>query len=209
MSQAPAAAASPEEHLSALVDGELDAAAAATACTRWRDDPLARRNWHAYQWIGDVMRSEDLAVPPARDEAFLQRLRGRLDAEPVVLAPQPLPAPATRAGTSRRRWGWAAPSAVAAGFVAVAGTVFVMRAPVSPEGTGLAQSGPAQTIPVSMAAPGPARTVTPTPDVATATLIRDAQLDRYLAAHKQFVGSSALGAPSGYLRAATVDGTNR
>jgi sigma-E factor negative regulatory protein RseA len=209
MSQAPAAAAFPEEHLSALVDGELDVAAAGTACTRWRDDPSVRRNWHAYQWIGDVMRSEDLAVAPARDEAFLQRLRARLADEPAVLAPQPLPASAASAGNARRRWGWMAPSAVAAGFVAVAGTVFVMRAPLAPEGAGLAQSGSAQTIPVSTAAPGAARIVAATPDVATATLIRDARLDRYLAAHKQFVGSSALGAPSGYLRAATVDGTNR
>jgi sigma-E factor negative regulatory protein RseA len=35
-------------------------------------------------------------------------------------------------------------------------------------------------------------------------IIRDARLDRYLAAHKQFAGSSALGVPSGYLRAATT-----
>jgi sigma-E factor negative regulatory protein RseA len=56
----------------------------------------------------------------------------------------------------------------------------------------------------------PAATVTPAslesePVVADVRLIRDAQLDRYLAAHKQFAGSSALGVPSAFLRGATVD----
>jgi sigma-E factor negative regulatory protein RseA len=37
------------------------------------------------------------------------------------------------------------------------------------------------------------------------TVLRDARLDRYLAAHKQFAGSSALGVPSSFLRSATVD----
>ncbi len=39
--------------------------------------------------------------------------------------------------------------------------------------------------------------------VADGQLVRDARLQRYLAAHKQFGGSSALGVPSGFLRAAT------
>jgi sigma-E factor negative regulatory protein RseA len=36
-------------------------------------------------------------------------------------------------------------------------------------------------------------------------MIRDARLDGYLAAHKQFGGTSALGLPSGFLRNATHD----
>jgi sigma-E factor negative regulatory protein RseA len=36
-------------------------------------------------------------------------------------------------------------------------------------------------------------------------MIRDARLQQYLAAHKQFGGSTALGVPSGFLRSATVD----
>jgi sigma-E factor negative regulatory protein RseA len=39
-------------------------------------------------------------------------------------------------------------------------------------------------------------------------LIRDARLDRYLAAHQQFAGSTALG-PSTFLRRATTDAANR
>ena len=43
------------------------------------------------------------------------------------------------------------------------------------------------------------------PEQATGTMIRDARLDGYLAAHKQFGGTSALGVPSGFLRNATHD----
>ncbi|MFA6262799.1 MAG: RseA family anti-sigma factor, partial [Bacteroidia bacterium] len=57
--------------LSALADGE---AAAEPGCALWRDDAQARATWHAYHLIGDVMRSEDLAVRPARDAAFLAAL---------------------------------------------------------------------------------------------------------------------------------------
>lgn len=36
-------------------------------------------------------------------------------------------------------------------------------------------------------------------------VIRDPRLDRYLLAHKQFSGSSVLGAPSGFLRNAVAE----
>jgi len=52
----------------------------------------------------------------------------------------------------------------------------------------------------------------PAPQVATIAdqkVIRDAQLDRYLVAHKQFAGSSAPGVPSAFLRSATVDSASR
>ena len=45
--------------------------------------------------------------------------------------------------------------------------------------------------------------------IANGKQIRDARLDRYLAAHKQFAGSSALGVPSGFLRNATAIETDR
>ena len=198
------------EPLSALVDGELPDAEVAPLCAAWRNDAELRRRWHAYQLIGDVLRSDDLAGDPAHDAAFVAQLRSRLAAEPVVLAPQALPRPA------RRRWGWRAPSAVAAGFAAVAGTVFVLQRPMlQPEP--IAVAAPAAPVAVVPVAAAPASASRPTVEVAAEsptvisnpTIIRDARLDRYLSAHKQFAGSSALGAPSGYLRAATVDGAPR
>ncbi|MEO6033417.1 MAG: sigma-E factor negative regulatory protein [Burkholderiaceae bacterium] len=223
------------ERLSALVDGELDVAGVAQACARWREAGEMRASWHAYQLIGDVLRSDDLAGDPARDAAFLGALRRRLAVEPVVLAPQaasrPLPAassPASRhftsnesqaaAGTRLRRWAWMAPSAVAAGFVAVAGVVMLSRAPVmsgvpAPAVATLAPQTPVADATPRLASastlPHPAASAEPQALVANGKLIRDARLDRYLAAHKQFAGSSALGVPSPFLRSVTVDVSDR
>ncbi|MGZ5893245.1 MAG: sigma-E factor negative regulatory protein [Caldimonas sp.] len=210
------------EQLSALVDGEADGAATDAACAGWKADAEVRRTWHAWQLIGDVLRSEDLASSPERDQRFLVALRERLAAEPVVLAPSRAPerlspdrrfggAPDRRAAFASRAPGarWMLPSAIAAGFVLVAGTFAVLR-PVP---------GPA---PVVATAAAPARAESPLRQasirepaepsnaiVVSGRLIRDARLDRYLAAHKQFAGSSALGVPSAFLRSATLDAEPR
>ena len=55
------------QRLSALADGELDADESALACGQWRGDASVRARWHAYQLIGDVLRSEELASDAARD----------------------------------------------------------------------------------------------------------------------------------------------
>src|ERR1700756_2461684 len=88
MSQPDSDRSSSRRILSALADGDATDSEAARAWQAWRDDPEARASWHAYQLIGDVLRSEDLAAKPAADEAFLVALRARLADEPVVLAPQ-------------------------------------------------------------------------------------------------------------------------
>ena len=211
------------ENLSALTDGEIDGGAVAQACAAWRDDAPTRSTWHAYQLIGDVLRSDDLASDPRHDAAFLAALRARLATEPVVLAPQPIAEPAQPAvrhvANSGRsaRWSWMAPSAVAAGFVMVAGALFVTRGPVpnAPAGsapeTTLARSfggTGAQGVSVPMLAATEANPV-PQTSAANGKLIRDPRLDRYLSAHKQFAGSSALGVPSGFLRNAAVEAPNR
>ena len=206
------------ERLSALVDGELDAAALAQTCAHWREAAQVRSAWHAYHLIGDVLRSDDLACEPGRDAAFMQALRTRLASEPVVLAPRSadataaLPSAARRVGGASRRWSWMAPSAVAAGFVAVAGVLLLTRAPATSSGrlAGAAMALAAQ--PGALAPLGAAPTLAsdvagadaPQSLVASGQLIRDARLDRYLEAHQQFAGSSALGVPSGFLRSATA-----
>jgi len=203
------------EQLSALADGELGETAAAQACVAWRGDADTRASWHAFHLIGDVLRSEDLAASPVRDAGFLAALRVRLEAEPVVLAPQPLEQPAVQAaqalaiahGARSGRRPWVAASVVAAGFVAVAGVVVLTRAPATlPAGTTLAQAAGVQALNASAPL---AAAADPQVLVANGKLIRDVRLDRYLAAHKQFAGTSALGVPSGFLRSATVDAAER
>lgn len=205
------------ETLSAVLDGEADSAAVVQACAAWRENAGARATWHAYHLIGDVMRSEDLAAAPRRDAEFLVRLRERLAAEPVVLAPQPLPV--VSPGAARRRAAWMGSAAVAAGFVAVAGVLVVTRAP-APQEAGppmAAASAPdgGTVVPVATTAPMPAGPAVAEAAAETEALVRsgqvlrDARLDRYLAAHKQFAGSSALGVPSSFLRSATVGAAGR
>lgn len=186
------------QQLSSLLDGELSGDEAAAACALWRQDPQARADWHAWHLIGDVLRSDDLAARPARDEAFLQALRQRLAYEPVPLAPQAAVAatpawqppvaqvddPATAASkaaapAARRARGRAwmmAPAAMAAGFLAVVGVSLVTRnnAP-EPGAAALAKADPAGA-------------------AASAVLVRNAQLDRYLSAHRALASGAMAGA---------------
>lgn len=201
------------ETLSALVDGEAAPEGVARVCTVWRSDASARQTWHAYQLIGDVLRSDDLASAPARDEEFLKRLRARLADEPVVLAPAPLQAaqPVPMAvGRSARRW--RAGAAVAAGFVAVAGVLVALQTP-SPESAPAVARAPSPVVPVAATTPlAPAGGEASGEHAVLVTdgkLIRDARLDRYLAAHQRFAGASALGVPSSFLRSATTDAAQR
>jgi sigma-E factor negative regulatory protein RseA len=194
-----------EEDLSALMDGELDAAE--SACARWRDDPELRSRWHAYHLIGDVLRSEELASSRGRDAKFLSDLRQRLADEPVVLAPE---------AVVRPRRSWMAPAAVAAGFAAVAGVLVVTQMSGSlpftnPSAGGevVAERSGSAIRPVSLqAASGADVNGAHIPAVTlNGQLVRDARLDEYLAAHKKFGGSSMSGGPS--LRNAAVDGSAR
>lgn len=211
------------ERLSALTDGELDAHGTAAACADWRDDETARSNWHRYQLIGDVLRSEDLASSAAKDSAFLLALRARMVNEPVVLAPEPSPAtqqpvaqPAVAAAPvaiavvargSKRSYAWLAPAAVAAGFVAVAGSLTVLWAPLKNANapTELAASVPGEAARALAVAVPAVEAVEPTLLVANGQLVRDARLDRYLAAHKQFAGAAMLGVPSAFVRSAAAE----
>ena len=210
------------EQLSALADGELEAGAVGAACASWRESESVRGRWHSYQLIGDVLRSDDLASSPDKDAAFIAALRTRLAAEPVVLAPEPLAAtvPAvTHGGRDRaarsRGWSWMAPSAVAAGFVAIAGMLMLTQAPNPAADSGatvMSSARPSESSVTMVAAPAPTALspmLEPQALVADGQLIRDARLDRYLAAHKQFAGVSVLGLPSSFVRSAVIDAPKR
>lgn len=179
------------EALSAMADGEASPHEAEQMCAAWRDDAEARGRWHTYHLIGDVLRSDELARPAAHDAAFLERLRGQLAQEPVILAPQPVPAPAQ---VRRARQRWLFPAAAAAGFVVVAGVLVVTRlsAP-DPAGGAVLVNAPAapSTVPVPSFAAG-------------AEMIRDAELDAYLNAHQSARGSAAMAVPGTGLRNADV-----
>lgn len=190
------------EALSALVDGEADAAGAADGVSRWRDDDDAKTTWHAYQLIGDVLRSEDLAAGH-RDRVFMQRLHARLIQEPTVLAPAPDVPQAhpdvVHAGMLHR---WAVPLGLAAGVALVLGALLVVRQGPLADGPVLAEAKPGPSLP-------PIELAAVAGSSSAPVLLRDPRLDRYLAAHKQFQSANAMGPSTGFIRSATYDAATR
>ena len=76
------------DNISAMVDGELSNAQWASALARLSEvnNHDGKKTWEIYHQIGDVLRSDDLAV--TLSPGFSPRFSAVLDAEPVVLAPQ-------------------------------------------------------------------------------------------------------------------------
>ena len=174
------------ERLSAMLDGDADAAALDAVLGAWRREPQTRERWHTYTLIGDVLRSEDLAQPADHDAAFLARLRDRLAQEPAILAPLPAVAAPAVVPTqlARRAWRrWSAPVAMAAGVFAVVGVAVMMRGSETGPEAGLMAAAPGRPAvqAVSVGGDRPAAPVLATDGV----LVRDPQLDRYLEAHRQ------------------------
>ena len=208
------------EELSALLDGELQGGPVERICSEWRSDARSRDTWHAYSLIGDVMRSDDLALSYASDEQFLRDFRKRMAAEPVVLAPRPVQPPAADVAVEaplsvvRPARAWALPVSLAAGFVVVVGAVIGVQNPaVSPIAAPQVAMAPAGNASNSLVKVSRTEDVSPPSDVYPAGMelvfdgqvIRDPRLDRYLLAHKQFAGTSVLGPTSGLLRNAAVE----
>lgn len=192
--------------MSTLADGEVDDATLDRGCRLWAVQTSARERWHAYHLIGDALRSQDLVSAPQRDRDFMQRLSARLDLEPAVLSPAPMPAPIALTGSSslppRRRWG--VPAALAAGVMALgvafglwpniddrggaAPTLAAVPAHVAPTPA----ATPASTTPMLAAAPPSAD-----PVATGGQVIRDARLDRYLRAHRDYAAALPGSLPGG------------
>jgi sigma-E factor negative regulatory protein RseA len=202
--QPPADADAARRLISALADGEADASACDRGCAAWAEAGSdARSSWHAYHLIGDVLRSEDLACPPARDRAFLERLRERLAEEPAVLAPQPAVLAADVGARSARRTAWAVPAALAAGVVALA-TVLVLALGQAGGGDSSAALLAAAPAPAAVAAGTSAAPPIVEVSAQSSRIVRDAQLDRYLRAHRDYGTALPGSLPGGPARSITT-----
>lgn len=198
--------------LSAMADGEADDAELGRGLAAWAGaEPQARQSWHAYHLIGDVLRSEDLASAPDRDRSFLQRLSARLADEPAVLAPQPLPS----AAAAGRRRSWALPVALAAGVMGLASALVLSLGPAqSGAPAPLLARAPEVAAPAAVAA---AASVVPVPasvEVAEAVppggrVVRDARLDSYLRAHRDYATALPGSLPGGLGRSITTVSLDR
>jgi sigma-E factor negative regulatory protein RseA len=175
----PAAAPERAEWMSAAIDGDADALE--RACRAFRDDDgAARADWHAYHLIGDVLRSSELASASSRDQDFVARLRERLAAEPVVLAPVVPVAPAAAAPRPSR---WRVPAVATAAGVAVVAGVLVMARPGS--------EAPGATA-VPLAAAPPLLPRAEAPPLVRDGVIRDARIEEFMRLHQGAVGGLSL-----------------
>ncbi len=190
----------PNDRISALVDGQLQAKELASVMADMEISPEMVSSWHVYQLIGDVMRSEDLAGG-AHDLDFLTRLQAKLVLEPlptdpVQLTQVNLPIATAGANADVFRWKW---------FSGV-----VVSALVAVVGLGVWNPSAQPQMQASVASPAvPAAIQVANVQPQEPVMLRDPQLDALMAAHQQLGGHSALQMPSGFLRNATFERSSR
>jgi sigma-E factor negative regulatory protein RseA len=183
------------EQISALADGELPEQHVNMVLGTLRQIEN-KADWEIYHQIGDVLRSDDMAVPLSA--GFASRMAARLDAEPAIVAPAVADRTAEQAAEAMRpAKRWAMPSMVAA--AAVAAVAFI----TTPQLMVAMKSEPAIVETAKLASVGPAADQAAT--VATSgsdgVILRDPGIDDYLLAHQRF--SPSVYSTAQYARSAT------
>ncbi|MCB4366485.1 sigma-E factor negative regulatory protein [Hydrogenophaga taeniospiralis] len=217
--------------LSALVDGEIGEAELDRVLAGFAEQSDVRASWHAYQVIGDVLRSSGMAVSSQAPQAFLAGIHAKLQTETGAqrtelstvskhlarISPTGHPQ-VSAANDAVFRWKLVAGFASLAAVMAVSWTVLGNAA----AGAGGGGSDGAQ---LALTAPESSREIAPSTQAVAATtpasgaavvvnttqgpVIRDAQLEALMAEHRQNGGMSALQMPAGFLRNATYDEPGR
>lgn len=178
-----------EERISELVDGELSDDHLPLAFSSLNGED-GQNTWDLYHQIGDILRSDDMAI--SLSPQFASSFSARLEAEPTVLAPK---VGAVQMGEQQSSIAASGGSQAPKRFsmqglaVAVTITVFaVMSVPqlmVAMKGT-VPQNGNA---PIAVAAVHSASPVI-TAQEEEGTVLRDPQIDQYLLAHQRFSPSA-------------------
>jgi sigma-E factor negative regulatory protein RseA len=178
-----------QELLSALHDGQLDAAQATALVNASLQDDSLMLQWRSLSTISQVLRDQ-AAVPAIGVRPAL--------AVTFAAAQSNLPSVARQEAANDGIFRWKMVAGIAA-FSAVGSLVWgLMGAAGSPglqTGTPLA-STPSATLVSSQTAQTVGQEV---------TMIRNPRLDELLAAHKQFGGVSALQQPAGSLRSVSLN----
>lgn len=168
------------ERISAFADGECGDAEADIALAALHGEG-EKADWELYHQIGDVLRSDDMAV--GLSPGFSARMAARLEAEPLHMPPEEIQSSRKTVRTENyRRWalpGMAAAAAAAAiAFVATPQLLVATRTP-QPEAAG----------------------TTMTASATDGTVLRDERIDDYLLAHQRF--SPSVFSTAQYARTAT------
>lgn len=197
------------EEISAFADGELTQPRIDGVASRLRQ-PAERARWDAYHQIGDILRSDDMAI--SLSEGFSARMSARLELEPSFLLPQVgMQSDVTRLprrrsalvsavfGAGRRRR-FIVPGIAAAAAVAYLGIPQLMVASYS------SRDKPAIQLALQSVGKGSDASVTGAAGAGESAsgavvVLRDAQIDEYVLAHQRF--SSSLYSGAQYARPAT------
>lgn len=202
------------EQISALADNELAESRIDSALAALRQ-PNQQAVWDIYHQIGDVLRSEDMAIAMRPD--FAARMAARLEAEPVILAPsladRSVASQQTeidkRRGANSRFRRFAVPGVVAA----AAASVVLITAPqlmVAMKGNAIQDNAQVMVAstkqPVSQAsiisASVPHSAVAVSAASGDGMVLRDPHIDEYLRAHQRF--SPSLYSSAQLARSATL-----
>ena len=188
--------------VSALIDGRLSDSELGNAFDLLGKSGQAVQTWHAYQVVGDVLRSAELA-PATDDLAFWKKLEEQLqmggetlaeDADTGVWLAANSSGVQQSANAASLRWKWFASAAMSALVVVVGAQVWTR---IEPQHGGGGEAAQMAAVPMSV----PVGTAQNNDGV----MIRDPALDALMAAHQQLGGHSALQGPNGFLRNATFE----
>jgi sigma-E factor negative regulatory protein RseA len=174
------------EALSSLIDGELDDAGCRALLERLQGDETARRDWVLLNVACDALRSSDVAA--LHSGSFVGRVSAALAGEPAIVAPRP------RRVTTRllRRVVLPGTAVAAAAAVLVVVAVPQLRGSGGATPPALVRSPEPKAVPVAVVPP-------PSGDI-----VRSAELEAYLQAHRDLATSPLTLRSSDYLRTGTL-----
>jgi sigma-E factor negative regulatory protein RseA len=176
-----------QERISVLADGETSDEQLDIALAELRSED-GKATWALYHQIGDLLRSDEMAVPLSN--GFSAAMAARLAAEPALVAPAALRIQPRKSGM--RRLALPGVLAAAAAAVAFVGTPQLM----------VAMQGTPSTAVVAVAGDsGVARTALIAGPGRTGQVLRDQGIDEYLMAHQRF--SPSVYSSAQYARSAT------
>lgn len=189
---------SQRECLSALIDGESpDGLPFAQILAGFGD--TERRAWSEFHAIGDVLRSDELAIEPAVSQAFTARFSAAFAAEPHLIAPAAITAAANSPASPLKR-------ALRRRFVpalAVAAAAATLTWIVVPQLQGTAGQPGVSPVQVASVAPQDLQRVAASSHQ-DLNIIRDASLDQYLEAHQQFAQQPVVSGSMPLIRTAVA-----
>ncbi|CAM2178666.1 sigma-E factor negative regulatory protein RseA [Paraburkholderia sacchari] len=198
------------EQLSAFVDGEMAGDEQHLNAIFSGLDQEGRGAWSSYHLIGDVLRSDDLAMSPAASQSFMAGFAARFEAEPHVLAPAALPASGQSATHNGRVSRILALRRRVVPSLAVAAAAATLTWIVMPQMRGVGMAGAPQIASVQSAGDHVQRVAMNTVPAQTAAamqdgnIIRDARLDEYLEAHQQFAQQPVMSDSMPFIRSAAL-----